>query len=113
MPPQQSDDPRSGPLGWLDRLRGSQPAGPSPRDGRYVARPVRSGPPARQASSQRRAGTYGRQARPQPNYAPYAIGFIFIIFALLAFLYVGLDWATGAGRLAGLGLGNRPTPSAS
>jgi putative chitinase len=74
---------------------------------------VRNTSPPRYGTSQRRAGTYGRQARPQPNYAPYAVGFVFIIFALLAFLYVGLDWATGAGRVAGLGGGNRPTPTAA
>jgi nucleoid-associated protein YgaU len=45
---------------------------------------------------------YGGQARRDTQYAPYLVGFALIIAALAAFLYVGLSWATGPGRVAAL-----------
>jgi LysM repeat protein len=38
---------------------------------------------------------------------PYIIGFVVVVAALAAFLYVGLNWATGPGRAAALA--NLPT----
>jgi LysM repeat protein len=43
--------------------------------------------------------------------APYIIAFVVIIAVLVAFSYVGLDWATGRGRV--LGLGATATPIAA
>jgi LysM repeat protein len=45
---------------------------------------------------------YGGQAHRDTNYAPYVIGFALIIATLAGFLYVGLNWATGPGRVAAL-----------
>lgn len=41
---------------------------------------------------------------------PYVIGFVVVVLGLAAFLYVGLNWATGPGRVAALA--NPPTPTA-
>lgn len=41
---------------------------------------------------------------------PYIIGFIVVVLGLAGFLYVGLNWATGPGRVAALA--NPPTPTA-
>ena len=38
---------------------------------------------------------------------PYVVGFIVVVLALAGFLYVGLNWATGPGRVAALA--NQPT----
>jgi LysM repeat protein len=38
---------------------------------------------------------------------PYIIGFVVVVLALAGFLYVGLNWATGPGRVAALA--NPPT----
>jgi LysM repeat protein len=40
---------------------------------------------------------------------PYVVGFAVVVLALAAFLYVGLNWATGPGRVAALA--NPPTPT--
>jgi lipoprotein NlpD len=40
---------------------------------------------------------------------PYVIGFIVVVLGLAAFLYVGLNWATGPGRVAALA--SPPTPT--
>ena len=50
---------------------------------------------------------YGGQAHRDTHYAPYVVGFALIIAALAGFLYVGLNWATGPGRLAAIA--NPPT----
>jgi LysM repeat protein len=50
---------------------------------------------------------YGSQARRDTRQAPYIIGFVVVVAALAAFLYVGLNWATGPGRQAALA--NPPT----
>jgi hypothetical protein len=50
---------------------------------------------------------YGGQAHRDTHYAPYVVGFAIIIAALAGFLYVGLTWATGPGRVAALA--NPPT----
>jgi lipoprotein NlpD len=52
---------------------------------------------------------YGGQARRDTHYAPYVVGFVVIIAALAAFLYVGLNWATGPGRVAAIA---NPPPTA-
>ena len=41
---------------------------------------------------------------------PYVVGFLVVVAALAAFLYVGLNWATGPGRAASLAI--PPTPTA-
>jgi LysM repeat protein len=58
---------------------------------------------------------YGGQAHRDTHYAPYVIGFALIIAALAAFLYVGLSWATGPGRVAALATPPTavPTPTAA
>ncbi len=94
-------DPRSS---WLDRLLGrsrEETAEPP----RYVAQPLRRGgyPPP-----ERRRGVYGTQARRQGSGGPYAVAFVLIFVALAAFLYFGIGWATGTGRLAAIGV--PPTP---
>jgi LysM repeat protein len=38
---------------------------------------------------------------------PYIIGFVVVVAVLAAFLYIGLNWATGPGRVAALA--NPPT----
>jgi LysM repeat protein len=38
---------------------------------------------------------------------PYIVGFVVVVLALAGFLYVGLNWATGPGRVAALA--NPPT----
>jgi hypothetical protein len=58
-----------------------------------------------------RRHTYGRQAQRQTGYAPYVVSFLLMIAALGAFLYVGLNWATGSGRVAGLGTASVLTPT--
>ena len=40
---------------------------------------------------------------------PYVFGFIVVVLVLGIFLYVGLNWATGPGRVAALA--NPPTPT--
>jgi LysM repeat protein len=53
---------------------------------------------------------YGGQARRDAQYLPYVLGFVAVVAALAAFLYVGLNWATGPGRVASLA--TQPTPTA-
>ena len=91
-----------------DRLRGVHKARSA---NRYVARPTRrSATPGVPAA---RRQSYGGQAhRRQPESIGYAIGFVLILLTLGAFAYVGIDWATGAGKVAGLG-GALPVPSPS
>ncbi len=72
------------PPDWRDRLRG--------------------GRPARQAH---RHPVYGGQARRDRQTGPYIIGFVLVVVAIAAFLYVGLNWATGQSRVASLA--NPPT----
>jgi LysM repeat protein len=40
---------------------------------------------------------------------PYIVGFVVVVLVLAGFLYIGLSWATGPGRLAALA--NPPTPT--
>src|SRR5262245_46596824 len=53
---------------------------------------------------------YGGQVRRDGQVGPYIVGFIVVVAALAAFLYVGLNWATGPGRVAALA--TQPTPTA-
>lgn len=79
--------------------------------GRYVARPV-GGPGSRAAApATHRRPSYGGQARRQASYLPYALAFAVIIVALGGFLYLGLNWASGAGRTAALGASPAPAPA--
>ena len=45
---------------------------------------------------------YGGQVRRENRYGPYVVGFVVVVLALAAFLYIGLNWATGPGRVAAL-----------
>ncbi|MBV9895866.1 MAG: LysM peptidoglycan-binding domain-containing protein [Chloroflexi bacterium] len=60
--------------------------------------------------AEHRHPVYGRQARRESRQMPYIIGFIVVVLGLAGFLYVGLNWATGPGRVAALA--NPPTPTA-
>jgi len=60
--------------------------------------------------AEHRHPVYGSQARRESRQMPYVIGFIVVVLGLAAFLYVGLNWATGPGRVAALA--NPPTPTA-
>jgi LysM repeat protein len=53
---------------------------------------------------------YGGQARREHRYGPYVAGFIVVVLALAAFLYIGLNWATGPGRVAALSVPPTATP---
>jgi lipoprotein NlpD len=53
---------------------------------------------------------YGSQARRENRQMPYVIGFIVVVLGLALFLYIGLNWATGPGRVAALA--SAPTPTA-
>jgi len=68
---------------------------------------TRRGPAARPAY---RHPVYGGQARREHRYGPYVAGFVVVVLALAAFLYIGLNWATGPGRVAALAV--PPTPTA-
>ena len=45
---------------------------------------------------------HSSQARRDRRQAPYVLGFVVVVGMLAAFLYVGLNWATGRGRAAAL-----------
>jgi len=85
--------------------------GPNFRDrgasGRPGDRPPRRGYLFPRA--EHRHPVYGSQAHRDTRQAPYIIGFIVVVGALAAFLYVGLNWATGPGRATALA--NPPTPT--
>src|SRR5690348_6091698 len=89
----------------------------APPNGRDRRRALRS---AEKPSSRRgyafpraehRHPVYGSQARREGGrQMPYLVGFVVVVLGLAAFLYVGLNWATGPGRVAALA--NPPTPTA-
>ena len=81
------------------------------RDRRRLGRPnerPRRGYPFPRA--EHRHPVYGSQARRASRQAPYVVGFVVVVLVLAAFLYVGLNWATGPGRAAALT--SPPTPTA-
>jgi LysM repeat protein len=86
-----------------------------PSDGRDHGRGARSsGRPLNRRGYQyprteHRHPVYGHQARRENRQAPYIVGFAVVVLALAGFLYVGLNWATGPGRVAALA--NPPTPT--
>src|SRR5919201_859590 len=87
--------------------------GPSDgRDRRGLARPGRG--TARRGytfpRAEHRHPVYGSQVRRENRQMPYVIGFIVVVAGLAAFLYVGLNWATGPGRAASIA--NPPSPTA-
>jgi LysM repeat protein len=57
--------------------------------------------------AEHRHPVYGHQARRENRQTPYIVGFVVVVLALAGFLYVGLNWATGPGRVAALA--NPPT----
>ena len=84
----------------MDDRRGRRTgAGSARRHGRSAARPAA-----------RRWGQTG-QARREGRYGPYVVGFFLVVAALASFLYVGLNWATGPGRVASLASPPTPTPT--
>ncbi len=62
--------------------------------------------------AEHRHPVYGSQARRENRQMPYIIGFIVVVLGLAAFLYIGLNWATGPGRVAALVNPSTPTPIA-
>src|SRR5215471_10128707 len=82
-------------------------------NGRDRRRALRSGehPSTRRGyafpRAEHRHPVYGRQARRESRQMPYVVGFVVVVLALAGFLYVGLNWATGPGRVAALA--NPPT----
>src|SRR5437764_3176833 len=85
-----------GPSDGRDRRRGSRPGE------RTTGRRGYTFPRA-----EHRHPVYGHQARRENRQTPYIVGFVIVVLALAAFLYVGLNWATGPGRVAALA--NQPT----
>jgi len=83
-----------GPSNFRDRRSGERP---SNRRGHLFPR------------AEHRHPVYGSQAHRDARQGPYIIGFILVVGALAAFLYVGLNWATGPGRATALA--NPPTPT--
>jgi LysM repeat protein len=87
--------------------------GRGPSDGRN--RGVRSTerPGARRGvtfpRAEHRHPVHGNQVRRDTRQGAYIIGFVVVVAALAAFLYVGLNWATGPGRAAALA--TQPTPT--
>ena len=57
--------------------------------------------------AEHRHPVYGSQARRDSHQMPYLVGFAIVVLGLAAFLYVGLNWATGPGRAASIA--NPPT----
>ena len=70
-------------------------------------RPRRGSPPR---ASHRRA-TYRGQVRRDNQYGPYIAGFVVVLAALAGFVYIGLNWATGPGRIAAMATPPTPTPA--
>jgi LysM repeat protein len=87
-----------GPSDGRDRRRGSRP-GERTTGRRGYAFP----------RAEHRHPVYGHQARRENRQTPYIIGFAVVVLALAGFLYLGLNWATGPGRVAALA--NPPTPT--
>lgn len=81
----------------------------SRRTGRSSERPStpRRGNPFPRA--EHRHPVYGSQARRENRQMPYVVGFVVVVLGLALFLYVGLNWATGPGRVAALA--TPPTPT--
>jgi LysM repeat protein len=57
--------------------------------------------------AEHRHPVYGQQARRENRQMSYVVGFVVVVLGLAGFLYVGLNWATGPGRIAALA--NPPT----
>src|SRR5438552_1079468 len=90
-----------GPSNFRDRRPGGRPGDrPGTRRGYLFPR------------AEHRHPVYGSQAHRDARQGPYIIGFIVVVGALAAFLYVGLNWATGPGRAAALATPPTPTPIA-
>jgi LysM repeat protein len=65
---------------------------------------------ARPTTHTTRHPVYGGQARRDRQTGPYIIGFVLVVVAIAAFLYVGLNWATGQSRIATLAAPPTNTP---
>src|SRR5260370_36307808 len=86
-----------GPPNFRDRRPSGRPGDRPARRGYFFPR------------AEHRHPVYGSQAHRDNRQAPYIIGFIIVVGALAAFLYLGLNWATGPGRATALA--NPPTPT--
>jgi LysM repeat protein len=87
--------------------------GRGPSEGRERPAATRSSSGSRRGyafpRAEHRHPVYGSQARRESRQTPYIIGFIVVVAGLAAFLYIGLNWATGPGRAAAIA--NPPTPT--
>ena len=102
----------------LDRYHRGAMDGRDPSNGRERRRAGRSSerPTTRRGyafpRAEHRHPVYGSQARRESRQMPYVFGFIVVVLVLGIFLYVGLNWATGPGRVAALATPPTPTPIA-
>lgn len=109
-----SEGPRRRPNTLWDELKsrlGLEPRAQRTRRGeRYVARPA-AGTTRSAMASRRTASHRGGAAATRPGiYGPYGIGFLIILMTLALFVYIGLNWATGSGKSAGLATSGTPGP---
>jgi LysM repeat protein len=63
------------------------------------------------ARSSHRRPAYRGQVRRDNQYGPYIAGFVVVVAALAGFVYIGLNWATGPGRIAAMATPLTPTPA--
>jgi LysM repeat protein len=95
--------------GWWGLLRAWLRRSSRPSGGRYASRSISRSSHHDPDASYGGRGLHDNQAQRRSELAPYILSFVVMIVALGAFLYVGLDWVTGRGRI--LGLGAIPTPT--
>jgi len=81
------------------------------RDRTRTARPLTTRRGYAFPRAEHRLREHGTQARRESRQMPYVVGFVIVVLALAAFLYVGLSWVTGPGRVAALA--TPPTPIAA
>src|SRR4051812_48447579 len=58
-----------------------------------------------------RRPAYRGQVRRDNQYGPYIAGFLVVVVALAGFVYIGLNWATGPGRIAAMATPATPPPA--
>lgn len=104
-------EPRDPVADWLRRALGQVRGAVTRHHRQRLAKPIPRTYSHTRAEPQGRRSTYGRQARPQSTEGPYVVVFLLMIGILAAFLYFGLNWATGSGRLTGLGIQPTPIPA--
>ncbi|HEY1296107.1 MAG TPA: LysM domain-containing protein [Chloroflexota bacterium] len=62
--------------------------------------------------AEHRYPAHGTQAHRESRQMPYVVGFVVVVLGLAAFVYIGLNWATGPGRAAALATPATPTAAA-